>query len=149
MKAAQKYNKKIEISLFSCIIIFAFFSFISTHSNKSLKIHNNNPEKSQLLKISNTEGEDYLLYYNEFWQKFNTISAVYGDLDNDSMVTQRELKKFKNNFLEYFHLIEKPDDIFLYDESNNPINPQILLCYLNNYTKNNKNYDLIIEKCNN
>lgn len=97
------------------------------------------PPNQTIEKIIGTE--DYNLYYNQFWQKLNTVSALSADFNHDSAVSSVEMKIYRQKFFDDNKLKPDENDQYVYDETGNIVSPTLLLCLLDNAdrkTKKNK-----------
>lgn len=98
----------------------------------------NKPNTQATTRIQTTtmaiDSPEFLLYYNQFWQKFNSTAAVSADFNHDSIVSQTEIDLFKNKFLSDMNLkIDPTNNIFVINEFNTVVSPDRLTCYSKHY----------------
>lgn len=137
-------NKLFNIELiFWTIIIISVMSTVAFAQFKKQLPHVNIEESSN----QNINDSQYVVLYNEFWQKFNTYAALTADYNNDSIVSQTEVDLFKADLLTRYGFIMHENGIFILDQYGNLINPDKMMCYLKNFKPKLDNQEYAFNKC--
>lgn len=133
-------NKLINFEIiFWAMIVIAIMTTVAYAQFKKI------PQNDNISQSINDS--QYLILYNEFWQKFNTHAALTADYNNDSIVSQTEVDLFKADFLTRYGFILQENGIYVNDEYGDIISPDRMMCYLKNFKPKLDSQEYALNKC--
>lgn len=109
--------------LFLVIFVLSNIPFKSLFSQRTIS--------TSTVNVTIQDSDDYNLYYNQFWQKLNTVSALSADFNHDSSVSIIEMKLYRQKFFDANNMTD--DGQYAYKDGE-IVSPKVLLCLLNNYS---------------
>lgn len=134
MKKRKVVKNNFEYVFAGLIVCIALISYFMSEPNAQYK----NELQNIPLELSiNQDSDEFSLFYNQFWQQFNSSAIIYADTNRDSIISQTEVELYKHQFLKFYGFYLDDNTVFVIDSDKIIVDPNKLQCYLNNFNKTN------------